>query len=203
MNVTFYTHNIDPKIPEMQKKVFNALGLDILQVKSDDWKGHGGEIDSFLAETNEEIIIIWDVDCIPLYRHIVDKAELEAELGAIFSVAQKASHIPNSIIYASPAFLAFSRATWVKLGKPSFHATDRADCAGELTYLANDAKVDVQLLYPSAVERPKWALNDDIMFGLGTTYQDAIYHAFMSRKDNGDMFIKKCEEVLADISQIG
>lgn len=202
MNVAFYTKNIDPKIPEMQKKVFNALGLDIVQIKSDDWKGHGGEIDSFLAETKEDVIIIWDIDCIPLYKEIVQKAYNEASLGAIFSVAQKASHIPNSIIYASPAFFAISKATWVELGKPSFHATDRADCAGELTYLANEAKIDVQLLYPNAVERPKWALNDEIMFGLGTTYQNAIYHAFMSRKENGNMFIKKCEQVLADLSYL-
>ncbi len=198
MNITFYTDNIDPRIPEMQKKVFEKLGMEIVQLKPD-WKGHGGTIDEWLKEfyiAQNEVLVLWDIDCIPLNTNIVNEAIAFADTGGIMGVAQKASHIPNSIIYAGPAFLAFSIKTWNALGCPTFACTERSDCAGELTHLAREKGVEVCLLYPSHVEKPMWELDGPIKFGKGTTFQNSIYHAFYSRKDNGDMFIKKCEEVL-------
>ncbi len=74
MNITFYTDNIDPRIPEMQKKVFEKLGLKITQVIPEKWHGHGGTIDRFLTSIESQIdkqyetIVLWDVDCIPLFQ---------------------------------------------------------------------------------------------------------------------------------------
>jgi hypothetical protein len=204
MNITFYNHKVDKRIPEMQKKVFNAFGMDIMQIYCEDWKGHAGEVDYFLNNLvagTTDIIHLWDIDCIPLNSEIVPMLHELAENGTIASVAQKASHIPNSIIYASPACIAFSYRTWEKLGKPSFQATDRSDCGGELTHKARELGTNVFMLYPKTVEQPKWHLDGEIMFGMGTNYQDQIYHAFLSRKDNTAMFIKKCEEVLQSITR--
>ncbi len=87
--------------------------------------------------------------------------------------------------------------TYKALGSPTFACTERSDCAGELTHKALENGVKVTMLYPSHVEKPEWQLDGPIMFGKGTTFgnQD-IYHAFLSRKGNAHMFIKKCQEVL-------
>lgn len=183
----------------MQKKVFEALGLKIHQIKPDVWEGHGGSIDNFLKQDIPmgETIVLWDIDCIPLNTDIVNKAIAFADAGGIMGIAQKASHIPNSIIYAGPAFLAFSIFEWHALGKPTFACTERSDCAGELTHKAREHGVEVRLLYPSHVQEPLWQLDGPIMFGKGTTFgKNDIYHAFYSRKGNIQPFLDKCQEVL-------
>ena len=39
-------------------------------------------------------------------------------------------------------------------------------------------------MYPSEVEIPKWKFADGSMFGVGTTYENKIYHHFEGRKFN-------------------
>ncbi len=205
MNITFYNDVIDPRIPEMQRNVFETLGLTIQQVKPHKWEGHGGTIDGWLRgkdqENSDEVIILWDIDCIPLNTDVIGLAVQYAESGGIFGIAQKASHIPNSIIYAGPAFLAFSMKTWRELGRPTFGCTDRSDCAGELTHAAIEKEYGIRLLYPTHVEEPLWDLNEDMKFGKGTTFSNSIYHAFLSRKGNESMFLDKCSEVLSKIER--
>lgn len=206
MNITFFAENIDPRIPEMQKKVFEALGLEIHQIKPGKWNGHGGAIDEYIQTLDpinqNEVIVLWDIDCIPLNPDIVNQAIAFADAGGIMGIAQKASHIPNSIIYAGPAFLAFSMKTWRALGKPTFACTERSDCAGELTHKAREQGIEVRLLYPTHSEKPEWQLDGPIMFGKGTTFgKNDIYHAFYSRKGNEDMFLNKCQEVLHTYDQ--
>lgn len=201
INVTFYNDKVDPEVVEYQKKVFDLFKIPLLQVKSDDWKGHGGEIDHYLqsikSSYSDETICIWDIDCIPLLPGVVEHFHKEAELGSIQSVAQKASHIENSIIYASPACVCFSRNMWLFIGGPSFQPVEgKYDCGGLITYAARKHGVTVNLLYPVYVEEPKWPLDGEFMFGPGTNYQNAIYHAFLSRKGEKDRFINKCKEVL-------
>ncbi len=192
----------------MQKKVFDNFGLEIEQILSDS-NSHPEMINHWIEEgigkipddqvIMQQVIVLWDIDCIPLNSNIVNEAVSFADAGGIMGVAQKASHIPNSIIYAGPAFLAFSIKTWKELGSPAFSCTERSDCAGELTHKAREKGVEVRLLYPSHVEKPEWQLDGPIMFGKGTTFgKNDIYHAFYSRKDNGEMFIKKCEEVIKE-----
>lgn len=202
MHIAFYTDNIPEAVLEAQKAVFKMFGLDLHQVKPDVWEGHGGSIDRFLAGNEffggeNDVIVLWDIDCIPLNVDVVNEAISFADAGGIMGVAQKASHIPNSIIYAGPAFLAFSTKTWRALGSLTFACTERADCAGELTYKAREKGIEVRLLYPTGCQEALWQLDGPIMFGKGTTFGDnAIYHAFYSRKDNGKMFIERCRELI-------
>lgn len=206
MNVTFYADNIDPRIPEMQRKVFESLGLTIHQVKPEKWEGHGGTIDGWLRGLDpinmNEVIVLWDIDCIPLNADIIKLAVQYADAGGIYGIAQKASHIPNSIIYAGPAFLAFSMKTWRELGRPTFGCTDRSDCAGELTHAAIEKGYGIRLIYPTHVEHPMWDLTDTMKFGKGTTFNDSIYHAFLSRKGNVEPFLRKCEEVIKNYEKM-
>lgn len=208
MNVTFYNESVDPLVPAMQKLVFEKLGLKIHQYKmeGDAWKGHAGTIDNFLNDyyqlpTNtENVLVFWDIDCIPLNADIVNEAIAFADAGGIMGIAQKANHIPNSIIYSAPAFTAISKDTYIALGSPKFACTPRSDCGGEITHSARKYGVEVRLLYPIHSEIPLWQLDGDIMFGKGTTFgKNDIYHAFYSRKDNTDMFVRKCNELLNNL----
>lgn len=196
MIVSFYTDNVSQEIVDAQKKVFDHFKIPLVQVKPEVWHGHGGTIDRFISDMKEwDHLVIFDIDCIPLDADIVNEtiAAVDNHIG-IVGIAQKASHIPNSIIYAGPAFIAFSRKTYELLGKPTFGCTDRSDCAAELTYIAREKGIEVMLLYPTSVEQKKWPLDGPVMFGPGTTFQNRIYHGFYSRRNPGN-FIKKCAEI--------
>ena len=206
MNITFYNESVDPLVPAMQKLAFEKLGLKINQYKMEgaNWKGHGGTIDDFIEEvflhSEDNILVLWDIDCIPLNADIVNEAIYFARRGGIMGIAQKANHIPNSIIYSAPAFTAISRDTYIAIGSPKFACTPRSDCGGEITHSARQHGVEVRLLYPIHSEIPLWQLDGDIMFGKGTTFgKNDIYHAFYSRKDNTDMFVRKCNELLNNL----
>lgn len=203
MIVTFYNEIIDPEIVKAQKSVFDHFDIPIKQIKPETWHGHGGTIDRWIHDVIDTVksplepIIILDIDCIPLSRSVMEDAyDFCQKNFGIFSVAQKASHIPLSPVYAGPAFIAFNAGTYEILGRPTFACTDRADCAGELTYKARENGVPIFLLYPSHVEEPLWDLDGPFKFGKGTTYGGRIYHAFYSRKENKEMFLKKCKEII-------
>ena len=199
MIITFYNEKIDPEVVKYQKKVFDFFGYTIHQIKPDNWQGHGGSIDLFLSNHKKrwEYIVLFDIDCIPLNGTVInDSINWVKNNNGLYSVAQKANHIPNSIVYASPAFLAFSHKTYDLLGRPTFSCTDRSDCAGELTHKSIELGYEVKLMYPSNVMIPKWDLTNDIKFGIGTTYENNIFHSFESRKNSNQIFLNKCKEIL-------
>lgn len=199
MIITFYNEKINPIIVESQRKVFEHFGLTIHQIKPDVWRGHGGSIDHFIQNHKKrwDYILLLDIDCIPLDKDIVPETiEWIMNNDGLFSVAQKASHIPNSIVYASPAYLGFSRKTYDLLGRPTFGCTDRSDCAGELTYISHEKDLEVKLLYPTEVEIPRWDLDGNIKFGTGTNYENRVYHYFESRKNRQQNFIDKCKTII-------
>jgi len=199
MIATFYNHRIKEEIVKSQKSIFDLYNQKISQIFLNDWPGHGKAVDNYLNNLSEdwEYFMLFDIDCIPLDKYIIPETiEWVKNNVGIFSVAQKASHIPNSIVYASPAFISFSRETYNLLGKPSFLPTSRSDCGAELTYIANEKGIQVKLMYPTKVEVPKWELNDKKMFGYGTNYENRIYHSFESRFNRNNLFINKCNEIL-------
>lgn len=199
MIITFYNERINSKIVENQKKVFQKFGIELNQINFGTWSSHGKIIDNYInkLEHNWEYLVLFDIDCIPLDDKIVPESIewVKNNLG-IIAVAQKASHIPNSIIYGGPAFFCIGKKTYEFMGRPTFDKNHRSDCAGEFSYIAAEKSVELKLLYPSNVEQPKWDLNEHIKFGFGTTFENKIYHAFESRFQNVGMFVKKCEEIL-------
>lgn len=197
--VTFYNWRVKQEVPEAQMKVFKHFNIPLEQIQPENWDGHGGTINKFLKENDWSILGLFDVDCIPLNDKVVAKAIQFAKDGGIYSVAQKANHIPNSDVYASPAFLFISKETYDKIGSPTFIYTDRADTGGEITIKAREHGVKIQLLYPTHVEQPLWELTNNIKFGRGTTYDNSVYHSFLARKKESMKFIKKCEEIVKNI----
>ena len=198
--VTFYNNKIDDQIVQYQKKVFDHFGLKINQINSPTWPGHGHLVDQHIKSlgNNWDIFVLFDIDSIPLDNKIIDEGiEWAKNNLGLFSVAQR-HYKKSEVVYASPAFLIFSKKTYDTIGRPSFIETDRSDVAGELTHTCLEKKLPVNIIYPSHVEQKQWLLVGNERFGRGTTYGNRVYHAFESRIGNVTLFVNKCKEILRE-----
>lgn len=198
--ITFYNEVVNPLFVDLQKKVFHKYGYDINQINLKNWTTHGDAVNQYLSNINEEneIIVLFDIDCVPLNDNIIHKAVdwCKNNVG-IFSLAQKAVKLKDPIIHAAPAFMVFSIKTFNLLGRPSFETNSRSDCGAEMTYAARQKGVEIRMLYPSHVESPYAQLDGPVQFGYGTTYGHEIYHAFESRfRQRDSFFINKCNSIL-------
>lgn len=203
MIITFYNEKINKNFPILQKKVFEKFGQTINQYEIKEWVSHGKHIDDFLNPITDEnqIIVLFDIDCIPINHEIIPKSiKWAKENIGIYSMAQTAAYLGYPIIHAAPAFMVFSIKTYNYLGRPTFTTNKRSDCGAEMTWSAREKGVDVFLLYPSSSETPHTKVengNGSIMFGYGTTYGNSIYHAFESRFNRRDnYFLNKCNKIL-------
>lgn len=195
MIITVYNEIIPSDVVEGQRKVFEKFGENIIQIKPETWGGHAHTVDLHLKNNEWDHAIVFDIDCIPLNKDVIKNTrEWVLNNIGLYSVAQNPNHIPNAIDYASPAFIAFSRATYEKLGEPSFQGTKQWDVGGEFTHKALEQKLPIKLMYPSHVEIPKWKFADGSMFGIGTTYEDKIYHHFEGRRIT-QSFLDKCKQI--------
>lgn len=192
--VSFHNGNLHPDIVKYQKKVFDHFKLPLEQIETR--LHHPDAIDYFLNNDDWENVIIFDIDCIPLNKEAAFLAMAKAKEGKLYGAAQQANHIPESGIYASPAFISFNSVTWDKMNNPSFQPTEFGDVGYQMTANAIMYDVDMELIWPTHVEVPRWDLGKESCFGLGTTYQTGIFHAFESRMGNNDIFVNKCKEVL-------
>lgn len=178
--ITFHNGNLDPELLSHQMAVFDKFQIPLEQIKTS--YSHPAAIDHFIDKEDWDQIILFDADCIPINNKAIPIAvETIKNNHKIFAASQKASHIPDSKIYAAPCFMAFTKKTYQHIGEPSFHATHRGDVAEEITYSCRAHQIAVELLYPTHVEVPMWDLTDKIRFGFGTTYADLVYHAFESQ----------------------
>jgi hypothetical protein len=129
MIFTVYNEKITNKIPELQKKVCDKFGVDLTQIKVDNWVSHGKSIDQVLnkIEDENEIITLLDIDVIPLNSDIIPNAIkwCEDNIG-IYAAAQRAVNINGSKKHAAPAFMVFSIKTFNLLGRTSFEKIGRA-----------------------------------------------------------------------------
>ena len=176
-----YWDNIDPSVLASQSAVFEKLGIHHLQVNTQG-EHHGDWMTRMALEAKDDVVVFCDIDAFPMTREIYDRAISVARSGGIFGMAQVANHLAPEKIYAAPSFLAFSKDTYERLGRPSLEHTDTLDPAQLLTDKAHDAGVDVQLLYPGNFIIPKWPLSDYGVYGVGTFYGDKeVFHLFESR----------------------
>jgi hypothetical protein len=180
--VSLYWDNIDPRVVKAQREVFAHFGLSIDQrerTKTD----HGDFLDGFMAEIGEDdVALLVDVDCFPLNREIVDRAFAAARAGRTFGCAQSSGHVDSDRAYVAPMFMAISRRTWDKIGRPSFRPDASHDVAQRVNEVATAAGVEVEMLYPWGCIVPKWRLGEIALYGIGTFYRGGVFHLFESRK---------------------
>lgn len=179
--VSLYWNNIDETLLKIQSEIFSFFGINIDQQLYDKMP-HGIWIESILSQMNDEdILVVVDIDCVPLNKEIIKKAIDIANSGGIFGCAQAANHLNPDFIYAAPMFLAIKRKTWKDLGSPTFQEKDKFDVGGYLSYIALGNNVPIHFIYPTASAIYKWKLANQGMFGIFTVYEESIIHLFESR----------------------
>jgi len=170
---------------------------------------------SILMEEGYDNFLILDVDCIPLSTesllYTFDKIKQDVLIGNV----QRSMHIENNKhVYIGSSCIGFSKNVFDRLGRPSFAPTVRGDTAEELTYLAEEHNIELEMFRPIHYERdplngPAWELEtSDSKYGVGTTFANKdnlsmFYHLFESRVHvHNHLFYKKCNDVLYSMSSV-
>lgn len=197
-----YEFNIPERVIQYQKKVFDLFNMEINQDFTN--KGHPDYLTDKIISEDFDIIIFFDIDCIPLkpnlYEYIVEQIQ---DNNSLIGVEQAANHIDNSYIFAGPACFAISKMAYEKLGRPSFKSSKLVDTAGELTISARSKGVNVKFFEISSCLEKKWKCGKKD-FGWGTTYEDKLYHQFEFGRYYGRpeqkifeyQFMNKCKEII-------
>jgi hypothetical protein len=199
--ISFYMKNIARDVVRAQAAAitrFLPKGADLVQLKTG--FGHGRSIDLFLTWTNYDIVVLLDIDCVPITSEALLQLIAAAEAGQLVGAAQRANHIDNDHhLFVGPFLMAFSRATYQSLGAPSFRETPRGDVGEELTYCAQACNHPICFLWPTSCEEPKWHVTGDIHCGRNTIYENAFLHAFEIRMpDQQKVFLATIDHVLRD-----
>lgn len=198
---TFYKSNINPDIPKYQKMVFDKFGISINQIL-DDKLSHAEFLNKITRTVKDtDYLVFFDIDCIPTNRKwILNLFEDIIVHGYEFiGAAQTANHLVNAQnLYISPFFCCISSKLLKQLNYPDSNNTESIDVWQNITDKSIEQNIRIKYWWPTSIEEEKWYLHHPIhnKFGLGTTYNDCIYHAFYSRTDNSDRFLNKCKEIL-------
>lgn len=203
---SIYLNNISPEVVNYQKQVVDLLLPEkwefeqvLHQPKAGEGFFHATALEECIKKNKSDIIVFLDIDCIPLNQKALTSLVDKAFQGFLTGAVQRANHLQNAAhLYVGPFCMAFSFAQYKKLGCPSLKESDRGDCGEELTYMWEEKGPGIQLLWPTHVYRPAWALRESISFGYGTTYEKSFYHAFAIRQAfMQGQFVNKCKEVIA------
>lgn len=183
---SLYWNNVAPEIVTGQRQVFASLGLEVAQYQLHGLR-HGRWMDRMLERAGpDDVILFLDIDAFPLNREIVERAFQVAEAGGVFAVAHAANHLPDAeTVFAGPMFLCVSRATWEKVGRVSMLETATTDVGQAFSNALKAHGVAIELLWPSFVGLPRWALGPRNAIGIATFYGGAVFHLFESRTDQG------------------
>ncbi len=198
---SFSNSRIPQEICRYQKKVFEKMELNIIQIH-DDTIDHAMFLEKvLLSNETKEFIIFFDVDAIPLKKIAIFRLLSQMfHYNSVSGAVQTANHCnKGQNNYVGPFFLGIRKSMYSTLGKPPLHGDDKFDVGGRLTWEAEKMNVPIVYWIPSHVEVPLWKLYKIGYFGYGTTYDGMIYHAFEIRYGNYYRFIKKCKEVIASI----
>jgi hypothetical protein len=198
--VSFYMENLSSEVVRCQRDVLESFappGFTIKQILTR--HSHAAAIDQFIQSSRYDLIVLLDIDCVPLTASAIPSLADHAGRGALAGCVQRANHITNGgHLYVGPFCMALSRQVWNRLGCPSFEPTGQGDVGEELTFRCEAAGVPVHMLWPSSVEDPVWALTDRERFGPNTEYGGAFLHSFLIREPARQRsFIASCRRLLA------
>lgn len=199
---SYYNQRVNPEVPKYQRAVFQRFGFSINQVFSKRYKEHGEFLNDVCRHVRDtDYLIIFDIDCIPTRREWMNRLLDDLlEPRTVVGAAQTANHLRNAKnLYVSPFFFAISTDYLKELNYPDMKMTTDMDGGQNLTEHIIRAGGNVKYWWPTHIEEEKWYLHhpEHTKFGPGTTYNDAIYHAFYSRENLSDGFLKKCRSILS------
>jgi hypothetical protein len=198
--VSFYMDNIAAEVVAWQRAVLDARrpqAFAFEQILTR--RSHGEAIDEYVAGSAYDVIVIIDIDCVPLRPDALSHLVSHAARGELIGCVQRANHIQNGAhLYVAPFCMAFSKSLFEEIGRPSFRPTDRGDVGEELTYACTAAGRKTRMLWPSFVESARWDLTEGRRFGPNTEYAGLFFHAFEIRSPaNQERFVARCRAILA------
>lgn len=202
---TLYWSNADPGLVATHQRMMRHFGFPIHYTSED--TNHGEWMDQICDRSGSDVIGFFDIDCVPLdYDRVLRCATYVAETQTFLGIAQCANHIaPAAHIYAGPAFFLMHRKCWTQLRAAGASCTDAKtwDVAEHVSYTAERLEISYRCLYPDTFERggysrtAPWRLGNYGMYGIGTTYNDTVYHLFESRhRKNIALFAERCDQIL-------
>jgi hypothetical protein len=194
---SLYWQNVAPAILNAQRSAFAHLGIPLVQ-DLQDGMAHGAWMDDLLARAGDDLLVICDIDAVPLNAAAFDRLVAFAQDGRVAGLAQTSNHLemPDKI-YAGPMFLALRRSVWRDLGCPSMAPSKQYDAGQLLSRVAEERGVPVEVVLPNTCLKPMWNLAGRRVFGIGTFYgENDFFHLFQSRKKRN---IRLFQEVCADM----
>lgn len=205
MNVEIHTlawPNTHVDMLKSHSNVCRHLGLEVGY--SIQQTPHGQWMDNILANSASDVVGFLDIDCVPTNRKVVDDAiAWAAENKSFVGIAQVSNHIPpRSHIFASPAFFFIWRKTWKAMQRPTFSETPNSDVAENVSYAAEMSGIRYKTLYPThwtaePVEGHAWRLHTYGLYGVGTHFEEGVYHLFQGRIErNIQMFVNRCDDII-------
>jgi hypothetical protein len=198
---SFYNKNVNARVPEYQSAVFKKWGHKVTYVINDTFS-HGDFLNYVCQlQTGDEVLIVFDVDCIPVNKNWLNEVLNDLRTPhTIVGAAQTANHLrEGKNLYIAPFFFAISTVYIKELGYPDMRMVGDMDAGQNLTEEIRHRGGNIKFWWPTHVEEEKWNLYHSVhsKFGPGTTYNNAVYHAFFSRFDQSDRFVKKCKSILS------
>ena len=205
MKVTIHTlfwDNTDPRVIEYSKKVMNHLDLPVNYTLEN--IHHGVWIDRVLQNTNSDITLFLDSDCVPLNRQAIDDVINYCSRGYLVGNAQVTNCIrAKHDLFCAPSMFAITKQMYEQLGKPSAVNNRRSDVAQEITRAAVEQEKRIKMYFPDSFQGVPtggiWRLSGYGYYGIGTVFDQKFYHLFQARfSQNVDKFVETCSLILKD-----
>ena len=190
----------DARLRTEQQAVFQHFQLPLKQhlLQAD----HSRWMDAVLQQSQADVVLFVDNDCVPLSREaVMDAIGWAGRHNSFLGLAQATNHINNCIhVFAAPAFLAIARSAWTTLGRPSCKPTARGDVAEELSWQAEEQGMVYKAWYPSHFHHPSreglWRLGNYGTYGIGSVFAERVFHLYQGRlADNVDLFVQVCSSI--------
>jgi hypothetical protein len=198
---SLHWNNVDKDMLSAHQRVMDYFKIP-MNYDNRDGHNHGMWMQWVINNSSSDVIVFMEPDCIPLNNNLFGYIKFAHRNETFVGIAQVSNHIPpKSHIYAAPGFYAISRKAYNELGRPSFTETLRSDTAEEICYIAENKGLKYRALMPTYFEKPSseglWPLSNLGYYGIGTVFENSIYHLYQSRKsENIELFVKRCDEVI-------
>jgi hypothetical protein len=200
--ISFHMGNVAPEVVRLQRVLVEKFAPSEVAIRQIETRlSHAAALDEFLANTEHDLVVFLDIDCVPLTPDAIACLTGHAAQGKLAGCAQRAGHILNgSHVYVGPFCMAITRQLWEDLGRPSFHPTERGDVGEEFTYRCEELGQPIHMLWPTWVENPLWDLVPGRRFGPNTEYGEAFLHTFGIRDPlNQRKFIDSCRVLVGEV----
>ena len=201
--------NLHPKVTENHKKVYTHFEIPVRYTHQN--IDHGSWMTHLCQNTEYDIIIFSDADCVPITREVFDEGiDYCVRTGGMIGPAQASNHFQaphNKHIFCAPSFLMITKEGYEKMGRPSLQIVPQvSDAAQTLSRVSDDLDLPRHCWYPTKYEK-NYKIGNPLgydplgnygRYGIGTVYgQDKLYHLYESRDGSKvDLFERRCQEIL-------